>query len=152
MPVLTMAPTLGDLLKYELNANYCRETVTLKAGTNYTLGSVLGKITGSGKYRLSPAAQSPGMRAQKPRSRSCSKQSMHPWATRRDSWWHAVLQSYPRQCSPSMRLSICRLRKRPSMLSLPAPESSRAIPPDPTPEAPRHHCRPRWTAIEALPI
>jgi hypothetical protein len=55
-----MAPTLGDLLKYELNANYCRETVTLKAGTNYALGSVLGKITASGKYRLSPAAQVAG--------------------------------------------------------------------------------------------
>ena len=57
MPVLTKAPTLGDLLKFELNANYCRETVTLKAGSNYALGSVLGKITASGKYRLSPAAQ-----------------------------------------------------------------------------------------------
>jgi hypothetical protein len=52
-----MAPTLGDLVKYELNGNYNRETVTLKAGTNYALGSVLGKITASGKYRLSPAAQ-----------------------------------------------------------------------------------------------
>jgi hypothetical protein len=51
-----MSPTLGDLLKYELNASYCRETITLKAGTNYALGSVLGKITASGKYRLSPAA------------------------------------------------------------------------------------------------
>jgi hypothetical protein len=60
MPVLTMAPTLGDLLKYELNASYCRETVTLKSGTNYALGSVLGKITASGKYRLSPAAQVAG--------------------------------------------------------------------------------------------
>jgi hypothetical protein len=60
MPVLTMAPTLGDLLKYELNASYCRETVTLKAGTNYPLGSVLGKITASGKYRLSPAVQIAG--------------------------------------------------------------------------------------------
>ena len=60
MPVLTMAPTLGDLLKYELNANYCRETATLKAGTNYALGSVLGRITASGKYRLSPAAQVAG--------------------------------------------------------------------------------------------
>jgi hypothetical protein len=60
MPVLTMAPTFGDLLKYELNANYCRETVTLKAGTNYALGSVLGKITASDKYRLSPAAQVAG--------------------------------------------------------------------------------------------
>lgn len=56
MPTTAMAPTLGDLLKYELNASFCRETVTLKAGTNYALGSVLGKITASGKYRLSPAA------------------------------------------------------------------------------------------------
>jgi hypothetical protein len=60
MPTLIMAPTLGDLLKYELNGNYSRETVTLKAGTNYTLGSVLGKITASGKYRLSPAVQFAG--------------------------------------------------------------------------------------------
>jgi hypothetical protein len=57
MTTLTMAPTLGDLLKYELNANYCRETVTLKSGTNYPIGAVLGRITSSGKYRLSPAAQ-----------------------------------------------------------------------------------------------
>ncbi|CUA90617.1 Bacteriophage lambda head decoration protein D [Chelatococcus sambhunathii] len=57
MSTLTMAPTLGDLLKYELNGNYTRETVTLKAGTNYALGAVLGRITASGKYRLSPAAQ-----------------------------------------------------------------------------------------------
>ena len=57
MTVLTMAPTLGDLLKFELNGSYCRETVTLKSGTAYQLGSVLGKITASGKYRLSPAAQ-----------------------------------------------------------------------------------------------
>ncbi|HXF89427.1 MAG TPA: head decoration protein [Xanthobacteraceae bacterium] len=56
MPTLTMAPTLGDLLKYELNGNYNRETVTLKAGTNYPLGAVLGRITASGKYRLSPAS------------------------------------------------------------------------------------------------
>ena len=49
MPTLTMTPTLGDLLKYELNGNYSRETVTLKSGTNYALGSVLGKITASGK-------------------------------------------------------------------------------------------------------
>lgn len=60
MPVLTMAPTLGDLLKYELNASYCREAVTLKGGTSYPLGSVLGRITASGKYRLSPAAEVTG--------------------------------------------------------------------------------------------
>lgn len=57
MTTLTMAPTLGDLLKFELNGSYCRETVTLKSGTSYALGAVLGKITASGKYRLSPAAE-----------------------------------------------------------------------------------------------
>jgi hypothetical protein len=57
MPVLTQSPTLGDLLKYELYASYCRESVTLKAGTSYLLGAVLGKITATGKYRLSPAAE-----------------------------------------------------------------------------------------------
>ncbi len=31
--------------------------MTLKSGTNYALGSVLGQITASGKYRLSPAAE-----------------------------------------------------------------------------------------------
>ena len=60
MTALTMSPTLGDLLKYELNGSYCREAVTLKAGTNYALGSVLGKITASGKYRLAPAAEVTG--------------------------------------------------------------------------------------------
>ncbi|PKP79217.1 MAG: head decoration protein [Alphaproteobacteria bacterium HGW-Alphaproteobacteria-3] len=60
MTVLTMSPTLGDLLKYELNASYCREAVTLKAGMNYALGSVLGRITASGKYRLAPAAEVTG--------------------------------------------------------------------------------------------
>jgi len=57
MPVLTAKPTLGDLLKFELNTSYTRETVTLKAGTSYPLGSVLGRITASGEYRLSPAAE-----------------------------------------------------------------------------------------------
>ena len=57
MPALTNSPTLGDLLKYELNGNYNREVVTLEAGTDYALGAVLGRITASGKYRLSPAAE-----------------------------------------------------------------------------------------------
>ncbi|OAN51135.1 head decoration protein [Magnetospirillum moscoviense] len=57
MPVLTASPTLGDLLKFELNASYTRETVTLKAGSRYPLGSVLGRITASGEFRLSSAAE-----------------------------------------------------------------------------------------------
>ena len=57
MAALVKGPTLGDLLKFELAASFNRETVTLKAGTDYALGSVLGRITASGKYRLSPAAE-----------------------------------------------------------------------------------------------
>ena len=56
MSVLTMAPTLGDLLKFECSPSYCREVVTLKSGTNYPLGAVLGRISASGHYRLAPAA------------------------------------------------------------------------------------------------
>ncbi len=57
MPTLTASPTLGDLLKFECNPSYGRETVAMKAGTSYPLGSVLGRITATGEYRLSPAAE-----------------------------------------------------------------------------------------------
>lgn len=57
MPVLVKQPTLGDLLKWELNAAYNRETVPLLAGADYPLGAVLGRVTASGKYVLSPAAE-----------------------------------------------------------------------------------------------
>jgi hypothetical protein len=57
MPTLIKGPSLGDLLKYELNGSYNRESITLKSGINYPLGAVLGEITASSKYRFSPAAQ-----------------------------------------------------------------------------------------------
>lgn len=57
MPVLTKAPTLGDLLKFECCGNYSREAVTLKAGVYYPLGAVLGRLTATGLYRFSPAAE-----------------------------------------------------------------------------------------------
>ena len=60
MPVLTQPPSMGDLLKYELNPNYTREIVTLLAGTNYPLGAVLGVVSASGKYTLSPATGTDG--------------------------------------------------------------------------------------------
>ena len=60
MTVLTQPPTQGDVLKFELNPNYTRETVTLLAGTDYPIGAVLGRITTGGKYKLSPAAGSDG--------------------------------------------------------------------------------------------
>lgn len=60
MSVLTQPPKMGDVLKYELNPNFTRETVTLLAGTNYPVGAVLGRITASGKMKLSIAAGSDG--------------------------------------------------------------------------------------------
>ena len=51
---------MGDLLKYELNPNYTRESATLLAGTNYPLGAVLGVVSASGKYTLSPATGTDG--------------------------------------------------------------------------------------------
>lgn len=60
MPVLTQPPTMGDVLKYELNPNFTRETVTLLAGTNYRVGAVLGRITASGKMKLSTATGTDG--------------------------------------------------------------------------------------------
>ncbi|MBY0352201.1 head decoration protein [Tabrizicola sp.] len=60
MPVLTDPPSMGDVLKYEVNPNYTREVVTLLAGMPYPVGSVLGKITASGKFTLSPATGADG--------------------------------------------------------------------------------------------
>ena len=60
MSVLTQPPTMGDILKYELNPNFTRETVTLLAGTSYPVGAVLGRITVSGKYKLSTSSGSDG--------------------------------------------------------------------------------------------
>ena len=60
MTVLTSPATLGDLLKREFDPDYSRETVTLKSGTAYPLGAVLGRITATGKYALSPKAEVSG--------------------------------------------------------------------------------------------
>jgi hypothetical protein len=54
MPVLTQPPTIGDVLKFEVNPNYTRETVTLSGGTAYPVGAILGRITASGAFTLSP--------------------------------------------------------------------------------------------------
>ena len=60
MTVLTSPATLGDLLKREFDPNYSRETVTLKSGTAYPLGAVLGRVTATGVYALSPTASTTG--------------------------------------------------------------------------------------------
>ena len=60
MTVLTQPPSMGDVLKYEVNPNYTRETITLLAGAAYPVGSVLGRITASGKYKLATSGGSDG--------------------------------------------------------------------------------------------
>ena len=60
MTVLYQPATMGDVLKYEVNPNFTRETVTLLAGTAYPVGAVLGRITASGKYKLATSGGSDG--------------------------------------------------------------------------------------------
>lgn len=56
---------LGDLVKREFDPDYSRETITLKAGTAYPLGAVLGRVTvtatATSLYALSPAASTTGL-------------------------------------------------------------------------------------------
>ena len=60
MPILTQPPSMGDVLKYELNPNFTRETITLLAGTAYPVGAVLGRTTASGKYKLATSGGTDG--------------------------------------------------------------------------------------------
>ena len=60
MTVLHQPATMGNVLKYEVNPNYTRETVTLLEGTAYPVGAVLGRITASGKYKLATSGGSDG--------------------------------------------------------------------------------------------
>lgn len=60
MPVLTEQPSMGDVLKYEVNPNYTRETVTLLAGASYPVGAVLGRITATGRYRMATSGGTDG--------------------------------------------------------------------------------------------
>jgi hypothetical protein len=57
MPSISQSKNLGDLLKYEAPNLYSREAVTVAAGQNLALGSVLGQKTADGKFHaLNPAA------------------------------------------------------------------------------------------------
>jgi hypothetical protein len=60
MPVLTEQPSMGDVLKYEVNPNYTREVITLLIGMPYPVGSVLGRITVNGKYKLATSGGTDG--------------------------------------------------------------------------------------------
>lgn len=56
---------LGDLVKREFDPDYSRETITLKAGTAYPLGAVLGRVTATATatslYALSPETSTTGL-------------------------------------------------------------------------------------------
>ncbi len=57
MSVLTNELTLGDLLKYEEESLYSRDQVTVAAGQNLRIGTVLGRDAANGKVKaLDPAA------------------------------------------------------------------------------------------------
>jgi hypothetical protein len=43
---------LGDLLKFEVDKNYCRETVTVAAGQNLKLGTVVGTKSATGEVKI----------------------------------------------------------------------------------------------------
>ena len=60
MPVLTEQPSMGEVLKYEVNPNYTREVITLLIGMPYPVGSVLWRITASGKYKLATSGGTDG--------------------------------------------------------------------------------------------
>ncbi len=58
MSVLAEPLNLGDLLKYEAPNLYSRDRVTVAAGQNLPLGTVLGIVTASGKYKqIDPSAE-----------------------------------------------------------------------------------------------
>jgi hypothetical protein len=43
---------LGDLLKFEINKDYCRETVTVASGQNLKMGTVVGMKTATGEVKI----------------------------------------------------------------------------------------------------
>ena len=57
MPVITEGKNLGDLLKYEAPNLYSRDQVTVGAGQNLPLGTVVGLVTATAKLKqIDPSA------------------------------------------------------------------------------------------------
>ena len=58
MPALAEPLNLGDLLKYEAPNLYSRDSVTVASGQNLPLGTVVGLVTATGKFKqLDPSAE-----------------------------------------------------------------------------------------------
>jgi len=61
MPVLTEGPRPGEFIMSEANWHRSRDTITIVAGSGIVKpGTVLGKVTASGKYAPSAATGSDG--------------------------------------------------------------------------------------------
>lgn len=60
MTTLTEGNYQGDLIRYEADNRYSREEITVASGADLKIGSVLGKITASGKYVISLPGASDG--------------------------------------------------------------------------------------------
>lgn len=57
MPVITEGLNLGDLLKYEAPNLYSRDQITIGAGQNLPLGTVVGLVTATAKIKqIDPSA------------------------------------------------------------------------------------------------
>lgn len=51
MPIKTEGNYIGDVVKYEEDANYSRKEITVASGAGVlTIGTVLGQVTTGGKY------------------------------------------------------------------------------------------------------
>ena len=58
MPALAEPLNLGDLLKYEAPNLYSRDRVTVASGQNLPLGTVVGLVTATGKFKqIDPSAE-----------------------------------------------------------------------------------------------
>lgn len=58
MPALTKTNNLGDLLKYEAPSLYSREQAVVASGQNLRLGTVVGRVSATGKLKaLNPDAR-----------------------------------------------------------------------------------------------
>ena len=68
MPIIaTDTPRFSNLVKheYEPTTGFCRESVTVNEATaaTYAVGTVLGKVTATGKYKVSKAGATDGSEA-----------------------------------------------------------------------------------------
>jgi hypothetical protein len=52
MAVIEEGKNLGDLLNWELDRNYCRETVTVASGQNLKSGTVVGIVAATGFVKI----------------------------------------------------------------------------------------------------